>query len=160
MSEQRSLTAPGLVLGVGLGGFIDGIFLHQLLQWHHLVSRTIPPDTVEGLQRNVVWDGLLHAFSWLAVGAGLLLLWRAVRDGRPGTWSSLTGWIVAGWGTFNVVEGIVNHHVLQVHRVRPDAANPLAWDLGFLAVSAGLIVGGWVLASSDGRRPEHARRKR
>lgn len=28
----------GYMLGFGLGGFFDGILLHQLLQWHHLLS--------------------------------------------------------------------------------------------------------------------------
>jgi uncharacterized membrane protein len=32
----RSVTAPGILLGVGLGGFVDGILLHQVLQWHHM----------------------------------------------------------------------------------------------------------------------------
>jgi uncharacterized membrane protein len=27
------LVGAGLVLGIGLGGFVDGILLHQLLQW-------------------------------------------------------------------------------------------------------------------------------
>ena len=32
--------APGVLLGVGLGGFVDGILLHQLLQWHHMLTST------------------------------------------------------------------------------------------------------------------------
>jgi uncharacterized membrane protein len=31
---------PGLLLGLGLGGFIDGIVMHQILQWHHLLTGT------------------------------------------------------------------------------------------------------------------------
>jgi uncharacterized membrane protein len=27
-----------LLLGIGLGGFFDGIVLHQILQWHHMLS--------------------------------------------------------------------------------------------------------------------------
>lgn len=27
-----------VLLGVGLGGFFDGIVLHQILQWHHTCS--------------------------------------------------------------------------------------------------------------------------
>ena len=30
--------ASGLLYGLGLGGFVDGIVLHQILQWHHMVS--------------------------------------------------------------------------------------------------------------------------
>jgi uncharacterized membrane protein len=29
---------PGLFLGIGLGGPVDGIVLHQILQWHHLLT--------------------------------------------------------------------------------------------------------------------------
>ncbi len=29
---------PGLLLGIGLGGFVDGIVLHQILQWHHMLT--------------------------------------------------------------------------------------------------------------------------
>ena len=31
-------SAPGILLGIGLGGFVDGIVLHQILQWHHMLS--------------------------------------------------------------------------------------------------------------------------
>jgi len=30
--------AAATFLGLGLGGFIDGILLHQLLQWHQMIS--------------------------------------------------------------------------------------------------------------------------
>jgi uncharacterized membrane protein len=32
--------APGLLLGIGLGGFVDGIVAHQILQWHHMLTGT------------------------------------------------------------------------------------------------------------------------
>lgn len=147
--RRPSLTAPGLLLGIGLGGFVDGIVLHQILQWHHLVSERYPPDTLDNTRLNVMLDGFFHTFTWLAVAAGLALLWRAVRGGRPWTWRTLLGWILAGWGIFNVVEGVVNHHLLELHRVRPDAASPLAWDIGFLVVGVLLVVGGWLLVRSD-----------
>src|SRR4051794_35429080 len=34
------LRLPGTILGVGLGGFVDGILLHQILQWHHMLTST------------------------------------------------------------------------------------------------------------------------
>ena len=38
---QRSpIVTAGIFLGVGLGSFIDGILLHQVLQWHNTVSYT------------------------------------------------------------------------------------------------------------------------
>lgn len=79
-----SLQAPGIVLGVGLGGFVDGILLHQLLQWHHMLTSTdtdnlgiryYPADSVHGLEMNTVWDGVFHTFTWLAVLIGLGMLY-------------------------------------------------------------------------------------
>ena len=54
---------PGLLLGVGLGGFVDGIVLHQILQWHHLLTSegSYPATTVAGLEANTLADGLFHA---------------------------------------------------------------------------------------------------
>ncbi len=71
-----SIRLPGTILGVGLGGFVDGILLHQILQWHHMLTSTntdrigvayYPADTVHGLRINTVWDGLFHTFTWLCV---------------------------------------------------------------------------------------------
>ena len=49
-AEQTQLRNAGILLGLGLGGFFDGIVLHQLLQWHHMVSNveSFSPDTVAG----------------------------------------------------------------------------------------------------------------
>jgi len=38
MVNQPPSKVSGLLYGLGLGGFIDGIVLHQILQWHHMVS--------------------------------------------------------------------------------------------------------------------------
>ncbi len=58
------------------------------------------------------------------------------------------GLLLAGFGLFNLVEGVVDHQVLGVHHVRDDLGGPLAWDLGFLALGAVLLVGGWALHRS------------
>jgi uncharacterized membrane protein len=152
-----NVLAPGLLLGVGLGGFVDGIVLHQVLQWHHMLSNTqddrigiddYPVDTVAGLEVNTLWDGLFHVATWIAVVIGLVLLWQRVTR-SPGPWSrlSLLGAVLAGWGLFNLVEGVVDHHLLQVHHVRQvgDVDNVLIWDVGFLAGGAVLVAVGLVL---------------
>ena len=63
--------ASSLLLGLGLGGFLDGIVLHQILQWHHMVSSVdaAPTDTVPGLQLNTLADGFFHLATWLLVVA-------------------------------------------------------------------------------------------
>ena len=142
---RSTIRGPGVLLGVGLGGLIDGIVLHQILQWHHMLSETeqYPPTTLANLEVNTLADGVFHAATWVFVFGGLHWLWRAVKGGGwRWPWRSLLGWMAAGWGLFNVVEGIVSHHVLQIHQVRPDATNPLVWDIGFLILGAVLIAGG------------------
>ncbi|HEU5026471.1 MAG TPA: DUF2243 domain-containing protein [Spirillospora sp.] len=79
------------MLGVGLGGFVDGILLHQLLQWHHMLTSTntdrigvkyYDPHTVSGLEMNTLWDGLFHVVCWLAVLIGLAVLYSRVTHRR------------------------------------------------------------------------------
>jgi uncharacterized membrane protein len=147
--------SPGVLLGVGLGGFVDGIVLHQILQWHHmLTSAGYPPDSLENLTINTLFDGLFHASTWVATGIGLILLHRAVR--REFIWSGhrLLGSMSMGWGSFNVVEGLVDHHILGIHHVKETAANPLAWDLGFLAFGAALVIVGVALSRRGVTRVE------
>ena len=147
---------PGLLLGLGLGGFVDGIVLHQILQWHHMgtshgVHSSFPVTTVPSLEDNTLWDGLFHAATWGLTVVGLYLLWATLRNGNRATWRTLTGLLLAGWGMFNVVEGVVDHLVLGIHHVRDDLGGPLSWDLGFLALGALLAVGGWALVATDRR---------
>jgi uncharacterized membrane protein len=150
----RSTTVPLLLLGVGLGGFVDGIVLHQVLQWHHLLTdhgryADFPATDVEGFEVNTLWDGLFHVATWGFVAVGLVLLWRATAAGHRTGWRSFIGLLLAGWGLFNLVEGVVDHHLLTLHHVRDDVAEPLPWDLGFLALGAALLVGGLALHRRD-----------
>jgi uncharacterized membrane protein len=150
MSAAGASRAPGIVLGIGLGGFVDGIVLHQILQWHHMLTSegSYPATTVAGLETNTLWDGLFHASTWVAVVAGVVLLSR--RSGAI-TGRALAGWMLVGWGLFNLVEGVVDHHLLGIHHVRT-GGNESAWDLAFLAFGVLLVVTGWALARS-GERP-------
>lgn len=108
-----------------------------------------PANTVDGLQMNTLWDGLFHTLTWLAVLAGLGILYSRVTHSRGRVWSSrmLWGWIMAGWGVFNVVEGIVDHHLLGIHHV-VSGPNQTVADIAFLLLGALLIVGGWLLQRS------------
>jgi uncharacterized membrane protein len=62
--------------------------------------------------------------------------------------SADAGWALVGWRLFNVVEGIVDHHVLKIHHVR-SGRDELACDLGFLALGAVLVPVGWLIARCD-----------
>jgi uncharacterized membrane protein len=151
--------AGGLLMGLGLGGFVDGVLLHQVLQWHHMISdvHDREPTTLSGLEVNTMADGFFHVVTWLFVLTGSLLLVDAWRQGRLApSWSFHLGLLLAGWGVFNLVEGLVDHQLLGVHHVRDDLGGPLSWDLGFLALGALLVVAGWLL-HRRGRRAMLAR---
>jgi uncharacterized membrane protein len=138
------LIAAATLIGIGMGGFVDGIVLHQILQWHHMLSVPMPPTDLLSVKVNMVWDGLFHAFTWIVTFIGLLLLWRAgQRNDVPRTTRIFAGSLALGWGLFNVVEGLIDHQLLGIHHVHPGAGQ-LAWDVGFLLFGAALIVAGWV----------------
>jgi uncharacterized membrane protein len=149
-NRAASITGPAIVTGVGIGGFIDGILAHQVFQWHGMLTERHPNTSLENMELNVLFDGLFHVVTLAFVLVGLYLLWA--RIGRGGwRWRarSLTGWMLVGWGLFNLVEGTLNHHILGLHRVNPEASAPLAWDIGFLVLGALLVAGGWLLARGD-----------
>jgi uncharacterized membrane protein len=141
--------AAGIFFGLGLGGFFDGIVLHQILQWHHmLTSAGYPPNTLGNLQLNIVWDGLFHASTYIFVAIGLAILWRRARRQHV-RWSGklLPGSMLIGFGLFNVVEGLVNHHLLGLHHVNETVPREtwIYWDIGFLLWGAFMLVTGWAL---------------
>jgi uncharacterized membrane protein len=145
------LIAAAVLLGVGLGGFIDGIALHQILQWHNMLSSRVPPTDLFAMKYNMVWDGLFHAFTWLATAAGIGALWRVeLRRDVAGATPILVGAMLLGWGAFNVVEGVIDHQLVAIHHVHP-GADQLGWDLGFLAFGALLAMAG-ITAIIAGRR--------
>jgi len=119
------LTTTAMILGIGAGGFIDGIVLHQILQWHEMLSNKMPPTTLVAKSVNMFWDGIFHAYTLIVtiIGIGLLwkLLWRKDID-RSG--NLLIGGMLLGWGIFNIVEGIIDHHLLKLHNVKEISANP------------------------------------
>ncbi|HEY8611251.1 MAG TPA: DUF2243 domain-containing protein [Roseomonas sp.] len=141
--------SAGILLGLGLGGFFDGIMLHQLLQWHHMVtSAGYPPDSVRNLKVNTFWDGVFHASTYVFVLLGLIILSRTAHRTHmrwPG--KLLAGTMLMGFGMFNIIEGIINHHILGIHHVNETVPRDqwIWWDLGFLIWGAAMLVGGWIL---------------
>jgi uncharacterized membrane protein len=130
-----------------MGGFLDGIVLHQIVHWHNMGSAVLRPDTLEAMKQNMVWDGYFHAGTWLITLAGIVLLWRDSLRGRvvPGA-RALAGQMLLGFGLFNLVEGIIDHHLLELHHVRDLPVHVPLYDWIFLAVGGmGMIALGWLL---------------
>lgn len=141
--NHRPLFLAGILLGLGQGGFFDGIFFHQLLQWHHMFTNIESSNTVAGLELNTLGDGLFHVFDWIMTLAGIVALWIAVkRDNVVLSTSLLIGAFCIGAGLFNVVEGILSHHILQIHHVKP-GTHQLTWDLSFIGAGIVSIIVGW-----------------
>jgi uncharacterized membrane protein len=153
---------PSLLLGIGFGGFVDGILLHEVFQWHHMLSAEgcCPAGTLEGLEHNTVADGVFHIGTWVAVFAGTVAATRAWQRGELAPpWRSHFGGLLLGWGLFNLVEGLVDHQILGIHHVRDDLGAPPGWDVGFLVLALAQIVFGWLLIRSGGRRQAASERR-
>ena len=150
---MRWLTA-GVVLGVGLGGFADGIVLHQIAQWHNMGSGVVPPTTLEAMSRNMVWDGLFHLTTWTITLVGVFMLWTAAqRRALPESATALGGELVFGWGAFNLAEGVIDHHILNLHHVRDMPVHVPLYDWIFLTIGGvGFLLLGWSLMQPS-RRP-------
>jgi uncharacterized membrane protein len=145
---SRESATPAIILGAGLGAFLDGIILHQVMHWHNMGSAKVPPTTLPALEQNMTWDGLFHLAAWVAVVAGVYLLLRDHRRGMalPAP-ARFTGLLFIGWGGFNLVEGIIDHQLLGLHHVRDMPVHIPLYDWLFLLLGgAGLIVAGWWLS--------------
>jgi uncharacterized membrane protein len=158
-NQKHFPKAAGVLFGLGLGGFFDGIVLHQLLQWHHMLSSWYPVNSIDNLELNTLWDGIFHSATYVFVVAGLFVLWRSGQR-RHLFWSSklLAGTMLLGFGVCNTAEGIINHHVLGVHHVNETVprVNWIHWDIGFIAWGAAMLVIGWVLLRQGQRETADA----
>lgn len=123
-----------IIIGIGIGGFIDGIFLHQILQWHGMFTNKFPADTLTGKSVNMFWDGIFHLLTLIAVIIGVISLTRLLRKKNINPSPKLAvGGFFAGWGIFNFIEGVIHHHILKFHNVKEFSTNPDLWNYGFLA---------------------------
>ena len=72
MEDRKFPLSAGILFGLGLGGCFDGIILHQVLQWHHmLTSASYLPNSVSNLEFNTLWDGSFHLSTYIFVLLGL-----------------------------------------------------------------------------------------
>ena len=157
--DPRGVEFPvsaGVLFGLGLGGFFDGVVFHQILQWHHmLTSAGYPAQDLPNLEFNVMWDGLFHASTWVFTAAGLAILWRASRRAHV-AWSGalLPASFLVGFGVFNLVEGVIDHHLLGIHHVNETVPREqwIYWDVAFLVWGAAMLIAGWTMLRQARRR--------
>jgi len=151
--------AAGYLLGFALGGFFDGILLHQILQWHHLLAG-LQGEGWQDLRVQILADGLFHALMYAVAVIGLVLLWRARADlgGEPAD-RLLFANVLLGFGFWHVADGVLSHWVTGIHRVKMDSPHALMWDLIWF-FAFGLIplaVGWWVRRSVTMAGMSHGR---
>jgi uncharacterized membrane protein len=141
-----------LLFGAAMGGLIDGFVLHQLLQWHHLWSSRTTVDTVAGLERNTLADGIFHSASLVVLIIGAVLI---VGERVPVP--AALGLVLIGWGVFHVIDQFVFHLALGAHHIREGVSNPEVYDWAFFGIGLVLIAAGWLVAWSTRRRARPAR---
>jgi uncharacterized membrane protein len=133
----------GVLVGVGVAAFVDEVVFHQLLHWHHFYDRSTR-------EAGLVSDGVLHAFGWVALVAGLF--WFAALRGRnelrTARW---VGGLLVGAGAFQLYDGTVHHKLLGLHQIRY-GVDLLPYDLTWNLVAAVLVVVGVLVARRD-RQP-------
>jgi uncharacterized membrane protein len=131
--NTKPLIAAGTLMGIGLGGFADGIIFHQILQVHSMLSANYPQNTIANIKGSMVWDGFFHALTWISTAISIAMLWNTARRAEV-PWSGLTfiGSLIMGWGIFNFVEGIIDHHILHIHHV-VELQGESIYDYVFLA---------------------------
>ena len=148
--RKGPLTSSGMLLGIGLGGFIDGIVFHQILQSHNMLSNKIPVTDLISAKINMTWDGYFHLAVWLMTVAGIYLLFKAGKR-TDVVWSGnvLLGSMLVGWGAFNFVEGIIDHQILDIHHVLEYVDDKWLPDLAFLMSGIILILVGLAFIRRD-----------
>ncbi|CAM3851619.1 DUF2243 domain-containing protein [Mesobacillus thioparans] len=133
-TKKNFLGIGSFILGFGFMGAMDGIIFHQLLQWHSVIMNTTRTGQIAS-------DGIFHFGVTVALVIGGIFLWLAGRPSEVSRGiSRLVGGFLAGAGIFNLVEGLVNHHLLKIHRVKPGDPNALFYDIAFLTLGLLLVI--------------------
>jgi uncharacterized membrane protein len=80
---------------------LDGILLHQILQWHHLLSAVNAPQFMD-LRVQVLADGVFHALMYVALLAAVALAIRKRRTLAMSKARWLAGFCLIGFGLWHI----------------------------------------------------------
>lgn len=157
--HPRAFAWAGYALGFAMSGFFDGILLHQVLQWHHLLSG-IERGALGDLRVQVMADGLFHALMYVIAAIGLWLLYRTREAfAIPHAPRRLLADFWIGFGVWHVVDAVLSHWITGIHRIRMDSPTPLLWDLiwlflfGVIPLLVGIRIRRTGTAASPGAGP-------
>lgn len=100
------------------------------------------------------WDGIFYMFTLLATLAGIYLIWKILKKNSTIQKSGylMTGGMLCGWGIFNLIEGIINHQILELHHVRDFTSHKNLWDYGFLLFGFLLLIIGALIIRKTSRK--------
>ena len=142
----------GYLIGVAMGGFFDGILLHPVLQWHHLLSLVDSP-VVRDIRVQILADGMFHVLMYLVALWGLALLWRNREQfSLPSAGRFLLACALIGFGIWNVIDVVVFHWILVIHRIRVDSGHSLFWEVLWLVLfGLPFLLAGWWLRRQAAR---------
>jgi len=157
------LLRTGILLGIGIAGFVDEALFHQLLQWHTFYWAT-------DQHGRILSDGLFHIASTLALLWGAFRLWRGYATWNLPRRRVILAGLLCGAGGFNAYDGLVQHIIFHLHLVnehvcpRPnDGANSILtcradipYEVVWLVVALTVLGAGMTLW----RRTPHATRDR
>lgn len=142
----------GVLLGIGIAGFVDESIFHQLLQWHNFYWATDQSG-------RILSDGLFHIGSTLVLLWGVGRMWRDRASATPPHSQALLGGILSGAGGFNTYDGVVQHVLLHLHLVNehvcPSPLDPhnsilscradIPYEVVWIVVGVAVLVAGIVL---------------
>lgn len=135
----------GILLGAGVGGFLTGTVVSQVLRWQFLADGTAEDGrSVTDLHGLAVAASVVQLSIWILAVAGVGLLWYGSdRGDRQLPWRAVAGWALIGWGVVTAVLGLADSIVAVDSRRALDGA---------LVVAGLLLVGaGWRLATASAR---------
>ena len=152
---RREAVFTGVLLGIGVAGFVDQAVMHELLQWH---SFYWPTDQ----RGRLLSDGLFHVATTTLLLWAAFRLWRLRPDGR-----SVAGGALTAAGAFNLYDGVVQHLLLHFHLVNervcpdPNADNTIGscprdvpYEVAYLVIAL-LVLAAGVLVLRRARAPRY-----
>lgn len=141
------LASASVVLGLGLGGFIDTTILRQITQWYgSLINKGEIFVSVSNLSMVMLWDCIFRFFMLSACILGIYLLWKLLQKeviNRSGY--LLSGGLLTGWGTFNLAEDVVDRRILRFRQLMELSSKLRIWSHFFLISGCILIILGLML---------------
>lgn len=136
VNEVRRSLVAGILMGIGVAGFVDETVFHQILHWHHFYDLSTP-------SWGLISDGLFHAFSWFCIIGGFFIFadlrrrtaWRQTRH--------LSGFLF-GLGGFQLWDGTIQHKWWHLHEIRYHV-NIVPYDLVWNGIAVIVLIGAVVL---------------